>query len=63
MLEQWISATAWPMTPPSAYGSFHLLFLCFGLGISACTCVSSSQVQRRLLPPNFTRCRTVFDRL
>ena len=35
MLEQWISATAWPMTPPSAYGSFHLLFLCFGLGISA----------------------------
>lgn len=26
MLEQWISATAWPMTPPSAYGSFHLLF-------------------------------------
>ena len=35
MLEQWISATAWPMTPPSAYGSFHLLFLFFGLGISA----------------------------
>lgn len=35
MLEQWVSTTAWPMTPPSAYGPFHLLFLCFGLGIGA----------------------------
>lgn len=35
MLERWISATAWTMTPPSAYGSFHLLFLFFGLGTSA----------------------------
>lgn len=35
MLGQWISAAAWPMTPPSVYGSFHLLFLFFGLGISA----------------------------
>lgn len=35
MLEQWIFATAWPMTPPAAYGPFHLLFLVFGLGGSA----------------------------
>lgn len=32
MLEQWIGATAWLMTPPAAYGAFHLLFLLFGLG-------------------------------
>ena len=35
MLEQLISATAWPMTPPAAYGTFHLLFLIFGIGGSA----------------------------
>ncbi len=35
MLEQWIGATAWPMTPPAAYGPFHILFLLFGLGGSA----------------------------
>ena len=35
MLEQLITATAWPMTPPEAYGTFHLLFLFFGLGSSA----------------------------
>ncbi len=34
MLARWIQATAWPMTPPAAYGPFHLLFLLFGLGIS-----------------------------
>lgn len=34
MLEQLISATAWPMTP-AAYGTFHLLFLIFGIGGSA----------------------------
>lgn len=32
MLENWILSTAWPMTPPAAYGPFHLLFLIFGLG-------------------------------
>ena len=35
MLEQLISATAWPMTTPTAYGTFHLLFLIFGFGGSA----------------------------
>lgn len=35
MLENWILSTAWPMTPPAAYGPFHLLFLLFGLGGSA----------------------------
>ena len=35
MLEQFIYATAWPMTPPTAYGSFHLLFLLAGLGGAA----------------------------
>ena len=35
MPEQWIAATAWPMTPPEAYGPFPLLFLFFGLGASA----------------------------
>ena len=32
MLENWILSTAWPMTPPAAYGPFHLMFLIFGLG-------------------------------
>lgn len=32
MLESWIWSTAWPMTPPTAYGLFHLLFLVSGLG-------------------------------
>lgn len=32
MLESWILSTAWPMTPPVAYGMFHLLFLILGLG-------------------------------
>lgn len=32
MLEQFISATAWRMTPPTAYGPFHLLFLVLGIG-------------------------------
>lgn len=35
MLDQWIGATAWPMTPPASYGAFHLLFLFFGLSGSA----------------------------
>lgn len=34
-MRRWIEATAWTMTPPTAYGAFHLLFLLFGVGCSA----------------------------
>lgn len=63
MLEQWISATAWPMTPPSGLRVVSSAVFMLWSWHQRRTCVSSSQVQRRLLPPNFTRCRTVFDRL
>ena len=33
-MEELIKATAWRMTPPSAYGSFHLSFFLIGLLVS-----------------------------
>ena len=34
-LEQFINATAWPMTEPASYGPFHLIFAFVGLAAAA----------------------------
>ncbi|MBQ6568701.1 MAG: YwaF family protein [Clostridia bacterium] len=34
LLNRFISSTAWPMTPPKAYGTFHLTFFFVGLAVS-----------------------------
>ena len=44
ILEQWINATAWEMTKPQAYGSFHLIFTAVGFAI----CILVAYALRRL---------------
>ena len=33
LLAQWIEATAWEMTKPKSYGSFHLIFSAVGFAV------------------------------
>lgn len=33
LLDKWISATAWAITPPKAYGPFHLCFTIIGIAV------------------------------
>ena len=44
ILEQWINATAWEMTKPRAYGSFHLIFTAVGFAV----CILLAYTLRRM---------------
>jgi len=47
MLDFWISSTAWPMTPPKAYGPFHLIFTFVGLILCAALAWKLRRLQER----------------
>lgn len=42
-LDEWITSTAWEMTPPPAYGAFHLTFTFFGIFL----CILLARLFRR----------------
>lgn len=46
MISELVKNTTWPMTKPEAYGTFHILFLVFGLGL----CVLVSYLLRKSSP-------------